>query len=299
MEARGSELQGARVGGQRWDVFQVDRAETDEGTKRIVPKTVWIGPEFANESGTLEVKRLLGKDVFTNPKPLGLVKYLLEQATGPDDLILDFFAGSGTTAHAVMAQNHADGGRRRFLLVQLPEKVQNGGYDTIADITRARVRKAGEQFAAASTLRQPDADLGFRSYRLSSSNFSAWEPSSVDGETVALRLELHANNLTQGRSDEDRLAELLVKAGYPLTASVEELSLANKRVFSVEDHDLLLCFEPALTIELFEAMIELEPSLVIVLDAGFANDDQLKVNALQTIRSRITDAQTSTELKVI
>src|SRR5665213_1525538 len=141
---RVDELQAGLVGGQRWDVFQIDFAETEEGVRRIVPKTVWTGPEFANEAGTLEVKRLLGQGAFTNPKPVGLVKYILEQSVGPDDLVLDFFAGSGTTADAVMTQNAADGGSRRFILVQLPEPVESDTFSNISAITRARVRCVAE-----------------------------------------------------------------------------------------------------------------------------------------------------------
>jgi len=183
------ELCGARVGGKRWDVFQIDYAETAEGTKRIIPKTVWTGPEFANESGTLEVKRLLGKGAFSNPKPIGLVTYMLEQATGPTDIVLDFFAGSGTTGHAVMVQNAADGGSRRHILVQLPEPVNNPEYPTIAAITRERIRRAARVLnSEQTTLDSVEQDRGFRAFRLTSSNFSAWDGANTSEEGVAAQL---------------------------------------------------------------------------------------------------------------
>ncbi len=107
---------------KRYDVFQIDYAEGINGEKRIKPKTVWSGKGFANESGSLELKDLFGKKYFETPKPTGLIKYCLEHATQKNDLVLDFFAGSATTAHAVMQLNAEDGGNRKFIMVQLSER---------------------------------------------------------------------------------------------------------------------------------------------------------------------------------
>jgi adenine-specific DNA-methyltransferase len=284
-----------RDGTQRWAPYQ--KYYLEGRTKRPTP--LWIDLD-GNKKATLEVKELLGAKAFDNPKPTALLKRILDLATEGDagDIVLDFFAGSGTTGHAVLAKNEADGGNRRLLLVQLPEPTDGGEYATISEITRERVRRVSQTLKSHPALGSP-SDLGFRAYRLSSSNFLVWDGTNADTDTVQTRLGLVSANVLDGRSQEDLLTELLMKAGYPLVARVQELALAGKRVFSIEDNSLLVCLEPALTIQLFESMAALSPSLIIVLDAGFGNDDQLKVNALQTIRAGKTEAQSSTELKVV
>jgi adenine-specific DNA-methyltransferase len=294
------ELQGSLVNGDRWDVFQVDFAESDEGVRRIVPKTVWMGPEFANEAGTLEVKRVLGKGVFDNPKPIGLVRYILEQATAGDDIVLDFFAGSGTTGHAVMEQNLADGGARRYVLVQLPEPVADADSRTVADITRARVRRASEQIGRQPpTLDRAPVDLGFRSYALRASNFRLWESESTDPASVAEQLDMAVEHITAGATEDTILAELLLKAGYPLTSNTSAVDLEGTQGYSIANGALLVCLSKELAIQAFEAMAEREPAMILVLDAGFGGDDQLKVNALQTVRARNQQSGSDIALRVV
>ncbi|MES9875382.1 MAG: DNA methyltransferase, partial [Candidatus Sedimenticola sp. 6PFRAG7] len=122
VKGRINELTGIQVGPEkRWDVAQIDFAEKEGEVKRIKPKSVWMGSEFSNEAGTLEVKNLLGKGVFDTPKPVGLLKYLMEQVLEEEDIVLDFFAGSGTTAHALFDFNSQCGTSNRFILVQLDE----------------------------------------------------------------------------------------------------------------------------------------------------------------------------------
>lgn len=271
-------------------------SEVQEG---IVPDTWWSHEDAGNnQEAKKEILALFGaSEPFSTPKPTRLIRKMVQMATDKDSVVLDFFAGSGTTAQAVMAENLADGGRRQWLLVQLPEPTGREDYPTIASITRERVRRAAKAFS--DELRAESVDLGFRAFKLSASNFAVWDGTNSDVAAVQSRLSLAAVNLVGGTNQEFCLAELLLKAGYPLTANIEELVLAGKRVFSVEDCTLLICLEPSLTIDLFDAMADLKPSLILVLDAGFGNDDELKVNALQTIRSRRNDSQTSTELKVI
>lgn len=294
------ELRGSLVNGERWDVAQVDYAETDGGLRRIVPKTVWMGPEFANEAGTLEVKRLLGKGAFDNPKPLGLVRYILEQATTGDDIVLDFFAGSGTTGHAVMEQNLVDGGARRFVLVQLPEPVDEAADRTVADITRERVRRASESVGARPTaLGQEPVNVGFRSYALRASNFRVWEPESSDAQAVAEQLDMAVEHVVAGAREDALLTELLLKAGYQLTSPISPVDLEGVPAYSIADGALLVCLCEKLTIEAFEAMADREPAMILVLDAGFAGDDELKVNALQTVRARNQQSGSDITLRVV
>ncbi len=244
----------------------------------------------------------------------------MQLATSPSsqDVVLDFFAGSGVTAHAVLAQNGEDGGNRRFICVQLPERlpIPEASLRTIADIARHRLVGAGKLIAAeyAGKLdldqRTEPLDLGFRAYQLTTSNFTPWDgdparfgaPVRQPGlfpTTVAEQLELAVDNVLPGRTSEDILAELLLKSGFELTAPVERLTLAGKDLFSVAEGALLVCLERELTLDVIEAMVSRDPAQIICLDAGFNGNDQLKVNAVQTIRTRSGSGDTKIEFKVV
>ena len=268
----------------------------------LTPSTWWRHEQAgSNKEASLELKALFPGEVpFDTPKPTKLIRRMLDLLNDRDALVLDFFAGSGTTGHAVLDANEQDGGSRRFILVQLPEPTQDPALPTIAAVTRERVRRAAARLdGGGGDLLSGTRDRGFRAYELTSSNFAVWDGEGSDAEGVQARLALAASNVGSGRSQDDLITELLMKAGYPLTADVVQLTLAGKRVYAIEDNALLVCLEPALTIGLFEEMADLKPSLVLVLDAGFGDDDELKVNALQTIRSRNTDSEATIELKVV
>jgi adenine-specific DNA-methyltransferase len=278
---------------ERWDVFQKDYAENDSGAKRIRPKTVWIGSEFSNESGTLEVKRLLGKGVFDTAKPVGLLTYLCEQALQKGDTVLDFFAGSGTTAHAVIDLNKRDGGNRKYVLVQLPELTVREDYPTIADICKDRVRrvikKLNDEDAGKLALDGDNKpDRGFRVFKLAESNFKSWNADLPQGDVAALeeQLAMHIDHLIADRTAEDRLYELLLKSGFPLTTHVETLTLDGKTVHSVQDGAMLICLDKDLTFDAIKAMADMKPERVVCLDEGFAGNDQLKTNAVQTMKGK-------------
>jgi len=306
-DLRSEELLGGRVGPeQRWDVFQVDFAENEAGVKRVKPKTVWSGSEFANETGTLELKRLLGKSLFDTVKPLGLLAYCIDQATVPGDLILDFFAGSGTTGHAVLDINEEEGVSRNFILVQLPEptrKEQDGqykesaawkaGYKTIADITKGRVRKVIQQRDSESEGQldlQQQGELrrkeGFRVFRLAPSNFKIWDAHTDEGvQGLERQMELAVNHIMPDRTAEDLFYEILMKSEYPLTAKVEIFDAAGIAAFSVEDDALIVCVERKVTAEAVTAIAKRSPSKVIFLDEAFSGNDQLKANAKMNFES--------------
>ena len=209
-----------------------------------------------------------------------------------DGIVLDFFAGSGTTAHAVMEMNVQDGGHRKFILVQLPEPTGREDYPTIAEIAKERVRrtirKLESEGAGKLDLEQtPGSDLGFRVFKLSESNFAAWDaqrPQSA--EALQQQLEVHVDHIRAGRGDDDLLYEILLKSGFPLTANVETAELAGKKVFSVAGGALLLCLDRRLSLELIRVIAEKGPARVVCLDDGFAGNDQLKANAVQIFKSR-------------
>ncbi|MDQ3539235.1 MAG: hypothetical protein M3440_00975, partial [Chloroflexota bacterium] len=259
-----------------------------------------------NTAGSSEMLRAFGDPAaFESPKPSGLVSEVIQLGSKSDDLVIDFFAGSGTTGHAVMKQNVEDGGNRKYILVQLPEtieppKVLDDGtrLATIADITRERVRRVGRQIAANA----PNVDVGFRSYKLASSNFTPWDGSPLtdaSAQQIAMRLEALTDNVVPGRDHDDILAEIILKLGYELTAPVERLTLAGHEVFALDEGAVLVCLDAALSLELFEAMVERNPGQIVCLDAGFRDDDELKVNASQVIRSRARSEESTIRFWVV
>ncbi len=286
-------------GADRWDVFEKDYAESAEGMRRIKPKSVWTDKEVSNEAGTLEYKELMGKISFDNPKPTGLLRLCLAQATKDDDIALDFFAGSGTTAQAVLEANKEEGGNRKFILVQLPEPTEHEDFPTIADITKERVRRVikklnDEEGGKLGLEKGENPDRGFKVFKLQSSNFKAWSAEQPkDDAELGKQLTLHVDHLVAGRTQDDVLYELLLKSGFPLNTKVEKITMAGKIVFSIADGTMLICLEMELTPEVIKTMAENKPERVVCLDAGFANNDQLKTNAVQTMKAKgVTKFQT-------
>ncbi len=261
----------------------------------VVPTTWWPFDEVGHsDEGQKETAKLLGPKVFDTPKPIRLLSRIVQVASGEGDLVMDFFAGSGAFGQAALEQSAADGKSRKYVLVQLPEKVNLEAFSSIADITRRRLIQA-------RALKQGSADQtnwGFRSYRLSSSNFRAWsgenEPENLQGQLTEL-----ADNTVEGRSEEAILTELLLKAGFELTVAVEKIELAGKTVFSVGEGALLLSLDENVTLEAIEQMVQRDPQMIICLDEGFRGDDQLKVNAVQTVNARNRSTESSISFKVV
>lgn len=283
-----SELCGRTVGPEnRWDVFQIDYLETEGSAKRVIPKTVWSEKEFANEAGTLEVKSLFGRRVFDTPKPSALIRKCIEYATGEGDIVMDFFAGSASTAHAVFDQNARDGLQRQFVLVQLPEPVSEeteafeAGFNNISEVAQERIRLAD---------RKINGDLlglsGFRSFSLSQSNFLPWNGDAEAFDVTGKQLDLHVDHVAADPDPEAMVYEILLKAGFPLTTQVSAIEIAGKQAFSIEDGVLLICLENEITAELIDALAAENPLQVICLDSGFKGNDQLKANAVQTFKAR-------------
>lgn len=254
--------------------------------------------------GTREVTRLLGEKLFDFAKPVAALKEVCRQSTSVDgnDIILDFFAGSCTTAQAVLELNDEDGGNRSFIMVQLPERLNENKYATIAEIGRERIRRViAERESGAELINQDRAAcLGFKSFRLDRSNFKLWDgdtAGNIDG--LGTQIEMHIDHLLESSSAEDVLYELLLKAGFPLTTKVKAIKLAGKDVFSVEDGALLICLEKEITSELIDALAESNPLQVICLDEGFKGNDQLKANAVQTFRARAEAEESEIVFKTV
>lgn len=275
-------------------------------TKR--PSPLWVDLE-GSKKASIDIRTLLGGSVFSNPKPVGMIARLLQilPQQSEDCLVLDFFAGSGTTAHAVLDMNRQDGGTRKFILVQLPEPLdpkerdQKLGSDfcdsvnrprNIAEITKERVRRVIKQIDEESNGKlalgdERGEDRGFRVLKLTSSNFKLWNPEEApkDAEGLAEQLRLYADHVLPGRSQEDILFELLLKAGVPLGARIEKVDVAGQSAFDVADGHLLICLEDEITEETLRAMIERKPEQILCLDNAFKGNDQLKTNTVLETRS--------------
>ncbi len=271
------------------------------------PLSILIGPY--NQVGSKEIEELIGKGIFDFPKPSALIKYLasitVNDCQDNGGVYLDFFAGSGTTAQAILELNASDGGNRKFILVQLPEPIDDLNHPNICSITKERTRRVilklaerqgtqvksqGELFDLkqnAPSKEESIADNGFRVYKLAESNFSTWNATvEHNKEKIARQLELHIDHVRDDRTSEDILYELLLKSGYPLTTPVEAVDLAGKSVYSVSAGALVICLEKELTLELIRAIANLQPERVVCLDEGFAGNDQLKANAVQTFKTK-------------
>jgi adenine-specific DNA-methyltransferase len=243
-----------------------------------------------------------GKRVFENPKPVDDLKTLAAYTTGSDDLILDFFAGSGTTAQAVLELNEQDGGNRKFILIQLPEPTGRKDFPTITDITKERVRRvvkrlsvavAEKQDAAASQLKLGgtapvrELDLGFKVFKLSSSNFKVWDAATApkDGAALAEQLKLAANNVENGRPDDALLYELALKSNLPLTSKITASKIGEQSFYDVADGALVICLARKLTQETLRGLMARTPKSVICLDIAFVGNDQLKANTVLEMKS--------------
>jgi len=246
-----------------------------------------FGDGIYTNAATKELFSIFQGHYFDFPKPVEIIKQLISQVNNPDDIILDFFSGSATTAHAVMQLNAEDGGNRRFILVQLPEvcaetsEAYKAGYKNICEIGKERIRRAGAQIAAG--------DTGFRVFKLDSSNLKTWDATPIEGETLGTLYE-RMNGMIQrvkpDRSDLDMVFEVMLKLGVPPTYAVTPVTINSKTAYRVgEDCLLFICLAPDIRPEDVEQMAEYAPAKVILSRESFA-DDTAMANAYYILRDR-------------
>jgi len=275
-----------RLIGARWKVYRKSYSHNEAGeVARKKLKSILIDAAFHTEKGQAAFDALIPGRIFQSPKPPELIKKLIGLSGEKDDLVLDFFAGSGTTAHAVLDLNQQYGGNRKFILVQLPEKTDNPQYPTIAHITRERVRRVIEKIkneADKLLALEGKKDLGFRAFKLDSSNFKIWRSDQVpqSAEQLAEQLNLYADNVLAERGDQDRLYELILKSGRPLSARVERIAIGQRAAFAVEENALLICLEPHLDRDTLRVLFARKPQVVLCLDVAFDGNDALKTNTV-------------------
>ncbi|WP_428235173.1 site-specific DNA-methyltransferase [Gracilimonas sp.] len=271
--------------------------------------------ELDSRSGSYDLKNVFpdSKRLFNNPKPVKFLSSFIPFVLSNDDIILDYFAGSCSTAHTVLDLNKTDGGNRKFICVQLPEIVdakseaRKAGFESIADIGKERIRRVIKQIEENQKKdkqlelgeegeKKNEQDLGFKVFKLTPSNFKVWEAPGVDIEPEKLKEQLDAfsDHLNPENEKESILFELIIKSGFPLTANIEKIELEGKNVFIVEDGKLMICLAEDLSFEVLDAISEKEPQRVICLDNGFIGDDAdaLKTNAVQLFKSKEIEFRT-------
>lgn len=255
----------------------------------LTPVNFWPHDYAGNtDDGTRDLEALIPGKVFDNPKPVQLVRRVLEHACGSEDIILDFFAGSGVTGEAVLRENSERGTNHRFILVQLPEAANKGDFEKISQITRARLS------SAIASLPTDKGAAGYRVFHLSSSNIKPWD---ADFDSIQEDLLSAVDNIKADRSEQDVLFELLLKYGLDLAIPTESRTIASARVTIIGAGALVVCLAKPITLDVVNGIAalktELNPEImrVVFKDSGFA-DDVVKTNANQILRQAgITDVK--------
>ncbi len=291
-----------------WQAYAKQYLDTEASKP---PETLWLHQEVGhNHSAAESLKKLLSGKVFDSPKPIELITKMLKLATYTDtgDIVLDFFSGSATTAHAVMQLNAEDGGSRRFIMVQLPEicneksEAARNGYPNICEIGKERIRRAGQKLMQQVTSGQGNEngegfgcgmpsteneweyaaknilDIGFKVFRLDSSNLKLWDDTPIENgdlDSLFSRMDGIIDNLKPGRSEDDLVYEILLKMGYPLTADVAALELDGLTVYTVEQNSMLICLQPGVTAEVVEKLAALGPQKIVLAENALADNSAM------------------------
>ena len=252
----------------------------------VVPQTYWPWKEVGStRNAKQELSRLMeassGDSLFVTPKPVKLIGRILDIATEPNEeaVVLDFFAGSGSTAHAVLAKNSTDGGNRRWISVQLPEKVSEG--KTISTLSQERIRRAGKKILDGECHPDWNRDVGFRVLKVDTSNMKDvyYRPDELKQSDLLDTVD----NVKPDRTAEDLLFQVLVDWGVDLTLPIRRETLQGKTVFFVDDNALVACFDTGITEELVKELAGHEPLRVVFRDNGFVSD-AVKINVEQIFR---------------
>lgn len=273
--------------------------------RRGKPTTIFNGP--FTQDGTKDLKTLFDNQIiFDFSKPSELIKKLISleinEQNGKNDIVLDFFSGSATTAHAVMQLNAEDGGRRKYIMVQLPEQIENDKYKNICEIGKERIRRVATKVKEEKRIKaekdglfanyEDTQDYGFRVYRLADSNMQDvyYRPQDYKQEQLAI----FADNIKPDRTADDLLAQVMLDWGLPLSYHIEQIDLDGKQVFRVAQDSLMACFDTGIDEAFAKAIAKEKPLRVVFRDSGFASDTA-KINVQQLLKQLSPE----TEMKVI
>lgn len=270
-----------RGSGMEWHPYQ--KFYLDGREKR--PSNLWTEVD-GNKKGTREIRDLFDREkVFDSPKPVGLIQRIIQIGTDKHSIILDFFAGSSSTAHAVMAQNVEDKGNRRFIMVQLPEPTPEGstarrvGFETIAEVSKERIRRAGKQIKQNNS----QVDSGFRTLKIDTSNMADiyYAPDALD----KAKFDLFVDNIKPDRTPEDLLFQVMLDWGVDLALPITKQSIQGKDVFFVDSNALAACFDASGSIDeaFVKELAKQQPLRVVFRDAGYKNS-AVKINVEQIFK---------------
>lgn len=243
---------------------------------RAMSSLEFIENEFSNDNSKKNLLKIFDTSVFDYSKPVALLKALVTFSTDVDDIVLDFFSGSATTAHAVMQLNAEDGGHRKFIMVQLPEKTDEkseaykAGYKNICEIGKERIRRAGAKIKEEAGLLAQDLDVGFRVLKCDTSNMKEtyYNPEEQELELFAVQVD----NIKEDRTPEDLLFQVMLDLGVPLSSKIVETEIGGKNVFDVADGFLIACFDNNVTDETIKAIAQKEPYYFVMRDSSMASD---------------------------
>lgn len=263
----------------------------------VVPRTIISYSEGGhNHEADEEMKKLMEKKVFTSPKPTKLLHLLLTLGNiNKEAIILDFFSGSATTAHAVMQLNSEDGGNRKFIMVQLPEKTDEkseafkAGYKNICEIGKERIRRAGKKIKEESPLTTQDLDTGFRVLKLDSTNMQDIYYSPKDISQADLFSQV--DNVKPDRTGEDLLFQVMLELGATLDSKIETTTVAGKTIYNVAEGYLVACFDPDVTDEVVKAIAQMQPAYAVLRDTSM-KDDSTATNFEQIFKTYSPDTVT-------
>ncbi len=277
--------------------IRVYRVYEDTVFKGIASYINGVEIKGTNEDAYEELKKMFSGKVFDYSKPVNYISKYIDAAThfAKDSIILDFFSGSATTAHAVMNLNAEDGGNRRFILVQLPEttpmdsEARKAGYENICEIGKERIRRAGEKAKAEceDAERAASLDIGFKVFKLDSSNLQKWQPQPED---LLASLQESMDNFLPDRTNLDVVYEIALKLGLDLSYEVEEREADGQTIYVIGAGALMICLDSRISMETAEALLKLheeyEPETwqVVFRDTGFLSDQE-KTNIKETLKS--------------
>lgn len=254
-----------------WKVFTKRRDYLETSLKDIITNITTV-------KGSNELKELGIDKLFDYPKPTDLIKILTNTVSKKDDIILDFFSGSATTAHAVMDLNAQDGGNRKFIMVQIPEKTDDKDFPTICEIGKERIRRAGKKIVEESG--RTDLDIGFRVLKVDSSNMKDvyYHPADLKQSNL-LDFE---TNIKEDRNDLDLLFSIMLDLGITLDLKITTKTVDDKKLYIIENSELVVCFENSISLEVIEFIKKEKPLKVVLKDGCFENDTK-KINAINEL----------------
>lgn len=259
--------------GNEWRIYRKDYLVKDGKVATTLVKSLWTENTINNDYGKKSIKDLFGSNVMSFPKAPDLIKRMEKIGTKSDSIVLDFFSGSATTAHSLFELNSEDHGQRKFIMVQLPEVLEEkslgykAGYKTICDIGEERIRRAGKKIKDETGA---DIDYGFRCFKVDSSNMKDvyYKPADMKQN----QMDLFADNIKEDRTPEDLLIQVMLDLGVLLSSKIEETEIAGKKVFSVENGYLIVCFDEKVTEEVVTAIAKQHPYYAVFRDSSMADD---------------------------